>query len=475
MGPKRTGGDAVGVLAGVAVALAGCATTPLPTLPPEDLPGAWRAAEGRVGAWPDVDWWLAFESDELADLMARVEARNLDLRTNERDLRMARLALIDAGLDRWPAPDLTIGASGSYVGSRRRGGNYGDGGSESADLSLGANHANLLDARPRHDIATARFASSVARAADIRLRTLATAASAYFQLLLLHDRMAAARLNLARAEVIEGIVQARVDVGLALASDGLRQRIVTRRERNALRTLSVRMLGARSALALMVGESLWDFDVEATTLAEVRVPAAVPGLPSELLVRRPDIVQAEAALREARANVDLARLAFLPRISLTSSANAASTSLSDLLGDGVATLAATSNTALKLFDGGRRRRGLEASRLRLESLLDSYRRTVIAAFNEVEVALADLDLLGSLSAVLDEDVALAEESLRIAEARYREGVQGFETLLNAQTTLYATRNARLDNKLARLRAVVDLHLALGGGWRGDADWPSNRR
>ena len=94
-----------------------------------------------------------------------------------------------------------------------------------------------------------------------------------------------------------------------------------------------------------------------------------------------------------------------------------------------------------------------------------YRRTVIGAFNDVEVALADIDLLGALSEVLAEDVTLAEESLRITEARYREGVQEFEALLGAQDALYAARNAVLDNKLATLLAAVDLYTALGGGWR----------
>ena len=98
-------------------------------------------------------------------------------------------------------------------------------------------------------------------------------------------------------------------------------------------------------------------------------------------------------------------------------------------------------------------------------MLADYRLTVIGAFNDVEVALADINLLGSLGAVLAEDVALAEESLRIVEARYREGVQEFEALLGAQDTLYGARNAVLDNKLATLLAVIDLYTALGGGWR----------
>ena len=442
--------------------LAGCASTPRPELPPGDVPAAWRGTAGS-DAWPAADWWRGFASDELVGLIERVKANNLELANSERNLRAAELALTDAGLDRFPSPSLDAEASGSYAGSRPRDGEFQDGGSDAVDLTLAVDYANLLDRRPRFAAATARYQSSLAQAADTRLRIVAAAAASYFRILLINDRMAAARLNLANAEAIGRIVGARVDAGTALASEGLRQRIVVRRQANALRTLALDVLRARAALALMVGESVWDFDVEGETLTGLAVPAVVPGLPSELLLRRPDIVQAEAALRGARADVDLARLAFLPRISLTGSGALGST-LADLAADAAASVGATSGLVLGLFDLGRRQRGLETSRLRLESLLADYRRVVIGAFNDVEVALADIDLLGRLSEVLAEDVTLAQESLRITEARYREGVQEFEALLGAQDALYAARSAVLDNKLATLLAAVDLYTALGGGW-----------
>ncbi|MDE0421509.1 MAG: TolC family protein [Gammaproteobacteria bacterium] len=437
--------------------LAGCESTPLPELPPDDVPDGWRGAS-RDQAWPAAHWWPAFDSSELIDLIERVRANNLELANTERTLRTAELALIDAGLDRFPSPTLDAGASQSYAGTRPRDGEYRDGGTDTVDLTLSVDYSDVLSRQPRFAAATARYESSLARAADARLRIVAAAAAGYFRILLLRDRIEAGRQNLAHAEAIGQIVRARVDAGTALASEGLRQRIVVRRQANALRTLELDVLRARASLALMVGESVWDFDVKGQTLADLAVPEVAPGLPSELLLRRPDIVQAEAALREARADVDLARLAFLPRISLTGGGALAS-------GATAASVATTAGLALKLFDLDRRGRCLEASRLRLDSLLADYRIAVIGAFNDVEVALADIEVLGSLGEVLAEDVALAEESLRIVEARYREGVQEFEALLGAQDTLYGTRNAVLDNKLATLLAVVDLYTSLGGGWR----------
>ena len=447
----------------VAVLLAGCAATPLPALPPSDIPKAWR--NGEPGAdWPPLEWWRAFGSDELTALVGQVRERNFELENSARALAAAELALADAGLDRWPAVTLATTAGRSYSGAGKRG-DYADGGGESIGLNLRAPTNDILGQRPRHQAALASYDSALAQAAQTRLRVLATTATTYFQILLLRDRMQAARANIENADAIERIVSARVDAGVALASDAMRQRITTRRQRNLLRTLEVEVLKARAALALMVGESVWEFDVAATTLSDVRVPHVAMGLPSDLLLRRPDLVQAETALRDARANVDLARLAFLPRIDLVTGAGASSASFGSLAAQGATALTATADLAFTLFDLGQRRRNLEASRLRLESLLADYRQVVIGAFNEVELGLADLGLLRSLADVLADDVRLAEESLRIAEARYREGAGQFETLLAAQTTLYGAREALLNNKLGVLQAVVGLYRALGGGWR----------
>ncbi|MDH4127022.1 MAG: TolC family protein, partial [Gammaproteobacteria bacterium] len=221
----------------------------------------------------------------------------------------------------------------------------------------------------------------------------------------------------------------------------------------------------RSALALLVADSVTAFDVSATTLDQVRIPEVQPGLPSSLLQRRPDIVQAEADLALARADVDLARLAYLPNISLTGSAQLASTSLGDIVNDGTTAVTASASLAQLLLDNGGRGRNVERRRLELESSLASYRETVIGAFNEIEVTLGNIELLDALGVVAADDLRRAEESFRIAEARYREGVADFQTVLISQNQLFNSRNNFFDNKLARLNAVIGLYQALGGGWQ----------
>ena len=100
----------------VLLLLAACAATPLPELPADDVPVAWERAAPDADVWPNLDWWNNFESDELRSVIALVEERNFDLANNERNLRLAQLALRDAGFDMLPTPVVEIGGSGNYFG-----------------------------------------------------------------------------------------------------------------------------------------------------------------------------------------------------------------------------------------------------------------------------------------------------------------------------------------------------------------------
>ena len=105
--------------------------------------------------------------------------------------------------------------------------------------------------------------------------------------------------------------------------------------------------------------------------------------------------------------------------------------------------------------------------MQLESSLADYRETVLSAFNEIEVSLGNIELLDALGRVAGEDLKRAEEAFRIAEVRYREGVDGYQTVLTAQDALFAARDTSLDNKLAQLNAVIAFYQSLGGGWSAD--------
>ncbi len=448
----------------MALLLAGCATTPLPMLE-DDVPQDWQRAAAELEQWPNPDWWNNFGSDELSEIVAKLEASNLDLKNSERALRSAQLLLEDAGFDLLPVPLVDLGGGVRYAGSESVGRDYSHNTSESVDVSVAISYTDILSKPLRYDASLASYESSLAQAADVRLNIYGTAASTYFRILLLRDRIEAATLNLQNAERISRIVQARVDAGTVPPIDALQQQIAVQRQRNAISTLRQDEFQARSGLALLLATSARDFDVRATTLNSLVTPEVAPGLPSELLSRRPDLVRTEAALRAARANLDIARRDLLPTISLTSSANRASDSLANFVDGASLGISITSGLVQRVFDAGRRTRALERRQLTYESLIADYRQSIIRAFNDIEVALGNITLLESLGKIALEDLARATESLRIAEVRYREGVDDYQTVLNSQNVLYAARDSVLANKLAHLNAVISMYQALGGGWQ----------
>jgi outer membrane protein TolC len=188
-----------------------------------------------------------------------------------------------------------------------------------------------------------------------------------------------------------------------------------------------------------------------------------------LLHQRPDLVQAEANLRSTTANVDIVRTDFFPQISLTGNVNASSTSLIELVSSPDAALNITANLIQTLLDNGQRSRNLAQARISMESSLSDYRKALLGAFNEIEVLLSNIQLLEALGKVAFENLGAAEESFRIAQVRYKEGVTDYQTVLVSQNTLFSTRNAYLDNKLLQLNAMLGLYQALGGGWQAEAE------
>ena len=389
---------------------------------------------------------------------------NLDLANNERNLIAAQIALREAGFSLWPTPTVSLGTGTSYSRTDFNGTTTSSNSSGPFQLTGSISYGGILSRPASYQRAVADYDSRIAQIASLKLNTLATAASTYFQILLIRDRIEAAEQNLANAEVIYAIARARVASGIAVPIEELQQSIVVERERTNIESLRQNELAARASLALLVGRTVHGFDVEAQSLRDISVPTVQPGLPSELLVRRPDLVQAEANLRSSAANVAVVRRNFFPQISLTASETATSPALVNLLSSSNTSLNLGANLMQTLLDNGQRRRNVEQARLTLENSLASYQRAVLAAFNEIEVQLNQIALLERQSVVALRNLEAAEEAERIAVLRYEEGVTDYQTVLNAQNTLFSARTAVLDNKLQRLNAILSFYQALGGGW-----------
>lgn len=448
--------------------LAACQMTSLPQLAEADIPEEWLGpVVEESDIWPEQDWWNTFDDDELSGIITLVQENNLDLDNNRRNLESAQIALREAGFNLLPTPVVNLGTGASYNETRLDGAETSGSPNQPFELGASFTYNDILSKPATYDRAVADYDFRVAQVADVALNTLGTTASTYFQLLLTRDKIEASLQNVENAEAIYRIAQARVDAGVAVPIEALQQQIALERERNNLRSFIQNDLSTRATLALLAGRSVQAFDVAGQTLQLIQLPAVQPGLPSELLIRRPDLVQAEANLRSARANVDIVRTDLFPQISLTGGINASSTSLTDLVSNPDTLLNISANLVQTLLDNGQRFRNIDQARLTMENSLNNYRRAVIGAFNEVEVLLSNIQLLQAQGVVAQQNLEAAEESFRIAQVRYEEGVTDFQTVLTAQNTLFSTRNSYLDNKLLQLNAMVGLFQALGGGWQAE--------
>ena len=449
---------------------AGCALkAPRPPVP--DVPTAFEnrpqsnGAPGGQAAWPSKDWYRGFKSSELDALIAQAATGNLDLAAARARLTQADARARQAGAAILPSVDAT--ANGNYYA-----GHSVNGSAHEFDWSalLSASYEIDFWGKNRATANAGRFLGAAARADrdSIALTTLAGVANGYFELLSLRERSQIAQSNLEAARGLLNVVQARFQNGLANPVELAAQRSVLATAQLTLPEFKQREEEARTALALLLGRPPEGFRIEGASLDSLTEPEVAPGLPAELITRRPDVFMAEANLRAADADLVAARAALLPSVTLTPAAgiqnpavNAAIIALPGV-GPGV-NLGA--GLVQSIFDGGRLRAIRDEARAKDEELVMSYRAAILASLVDVENALGAIRTLDDARDFQNEGLTQSERAFEGAKLRYREGEGDFFAVLEAQRTLYAARDQYRQYRLARLRAVVSLCKALGGGWQ----------
>jgi multidrug efflux system outer membrane protein len=292
----------------------------------------------------------------------------------------------------------------------------------------------------------------------------AAIASGWFQWLSLQERIASAKKNIAIAERVQKVVDARYRNGAASAAEVAQQKTNLLTQQASLLPLELQARQTRSALAILLGKTPQELTLVDAHLLDVAVPEIVPGTPADLVTRRPDLAASEAVLIAANADIVQARAALLPGINL--SANA-SKSASELFSLNPATQVSgwTVSLAQSLFNGGRLVNQKRLSEARRAELLLQYHRAILIALQEVDTALAATDISARQETSLKEILVQAELSVRLTEVRYREGSDDLLSLLVAQRSLFLAQDSLVQQRLARLNAAVDLYKALGGGWQ----------
>lgn len=455
-----------------ALAATGCTTpNPTPLNRPGDVPQAFTApiADKQSPIWPEVNWWVNFKADELPNLVESAQKENLDLAAAAARVLEAEAQDGVAFSNLLPVVNLQGSAnrsrtSAGSTSSNGLGGlsrtfnsfNAGVAASYQADF-WGLSRDRLYQAR--ENLRAARYAETV-----VGLTVESSVAQQYFTVLATRERIVIARQNIDAANRILTVVQAKVTNGVSSNLDLAQEQSVVATQEARLPGLIEQEREARYALAILLGKAPQGFDIKAQNLDGVTSPVVQPGLPSEVLLRRPDVAEAEANLFAAHANVDAARAAFFPVIGLTGSRSYASSFADTLFNPSSIAWSIGASLVQSIFDGGKLKAQDDLALAQQQEQIANYRKTVFTAFSNVDSALGQVSANSDQLVALTEEVRASAEAFRISELQYREGTIDILSLLTAQQSLFSAQDTLVQTKLARLDADVSLYIALGGGW-----------
>ncbi len=449
----------------LALAAAGCSTAPPMAMKAEELPAAFTAPAVQGPLQPVTSqWWNVYANPELADLIAKARAGNLDVAAAAARVQQAQAQTGMAASALFPK--LNLNPSVTRQGSKSQGTTF-----NAFGLSLGASYELDFWGLEQDNLRAARNSARAAIYAQdvISLTTDAGMANTYFAVLALRERVTLAKQNVEAARRILAVTQAKVSNGLASNLDLAQQQALLAGQEAMIPALEEQEREMRYALALLLGKAPEGFDVNARSLDDTAVPAVAPGIPSSLLQRRPDIAQAEATLLAAHANLDAARAAFLPAIGLTGNGGYASSAIADLINPSNLAWTVGASLMQTVFDGGELSSQRDLARGQEQEMVVNYRKTVLSALADIETALGSTSSLAEQERHTADQVANSALAFRVAELQYREGVVDLLTLLQAQQSLFASQDQLVQVKLAQIQASVGLYRALGGGWTVAAD------
>ena len=448
--------------------LVGCATRVPQVLTPKLRPEAFSGQiDGADQIWPLADWWKTFGSSELSEFIEKARVENLDLavavaRVNEAHAqttiqRAALFPQIGAQAQALRSPSAESGQAingQSYSAGNSFGLTFG----ASYELDVwGLARANLHAANEM--LKSARFAQQA-----VALTVTANVANTYFNVLALRVRIAIANEDITAINDILDTIKLRVSTGKSSRLDLAQEQAQMESVEAQVPVLEEQELEARVALAVLLGERPEGFEVKTQSPAAFHLPVVGTGLPSELLVRRPDVAEAEANLAAAHANLDAARAAFFPQVALTGNGGFASTTISALLHGPSFAYDFGTNLLQTVFDGGKLIGQKNLSQATQSQLIASYQSAVLNAYADVENALGQVTNNSKAENHLQREVEAAREAFTIAQLQYRQGTTDLLTVLQAQQTLFSAEDQLAQITLAQMQAVVHLFEALGGGW-----------
>jgi multidrug efflux system outer membrane protein len=453
------------VAALAALALAACSVGPAYKRPDIPSPPQWQETSTNEGAavWPSADWWHGFGSEKLDELIAEAQRSNDDLagaiaRVQEADAQ-ARIA--GAPL----LPSLDFGADATRQQAQVSGAGHPTFNTFSPVLSASYELDFWGKNRASRNAARATAIASHYDKETVALTVISSVASTYFQALEFRDRLEVADQNLTNGQKVLHGLQLEQTAGIATALDVAQQETTVELLDAAIPPLQQQLRQIVHALAVLLGKTPESIDVDTGTLNSLRSPAVAPGLPSQLLSRRPDVAESEQQLISANANITVARAALFPSIELTANGGYESSALSSLINPAGRIWSLSAGLTQPIFHGGALRGQVVFSNARYAELLSAYHKTVISAFSNVEDALVAARQTKEQQIRQQKAVDTARRAFQYAQTQMSAGTVNILNVLNTENALFSAQDELVQIQFLHLQSLVDLFTALGGGWQ----------
>jgi multidrug efflux system outer membrane protein len=445
----------------VSMMLSGCAVGPDFKDPVVGMPETFRTQMVPADIAEDLKWWELFDDPVLYTLVITALENNRDVKIAASRIEQARTTVGFTRADQFPRLN---GQAGGYTG------NY-SGGSRSTDT----NSSVYLDAPLTWEIdfwGRYRRATEAARAElmasdyglqTIQLSLVADVVVTYYQLLDYHQRLAVSRSTLdSRVKSLE-IIKQRFDRGI-IAEIDVNQSQIQKEIAEAAAPLYERAIAqTENRLSILLGRLPGAIQTGRDLTAQ-RVPPDIPvGLPSGILERRPDIVQAKYQLKAQTENIGVAQALRFPSISLTGTLGVASTEIGSITNEG-GVWSIGGQLLAPIFDFGKNKRRVEIEDEKTRQALYQYEATVLTAFREVEDALVTIATLRKELTATDRQQKAAKNANTLSKQRYDKGVTSYLEVLDTERTLFSAELQLSELRQQYLSAYVSLYKALGGGW-----------
>ena len=420
-------------------------------------------APNAAGVWPDASWWQGFGSSQLDEYVTQARRSNDDLLAAVARVREADAQVRIAGGALLPGIDATGEASRSRTLVSGQG-------PRMANLfspQLTASYALDFWGKNRATYASARAAALASRfdQQTVALTVVSSVASSYFQALELRDRIAVARSNLSNGQkILEGLKLQQV-AGIATGLDVAQQETTVRLLEAAIPPLVQQLRQTVFALAVLLGKEPEAVDVDVGNLAQIKLPPVLEGMPSELLTRRPDVAEAEQNLIAANADITVARAALFPNIELTAGGGYESSQLQHLVQPYNRVYSVAAGLTQPIFHAGALHAQVSQSKARYDELLSTYHKTVLTALSNVESALTATQQTAEQERRQAQAVEVAQRAYEFARKQMSAGTVNILTVLNTENALFSAQDVLVQVQYQRLQALINLYVALGGGWR----------